>query len=303
MERKNRINIGYLYALAAGISSGLVPVIFQKALGQSTLPRITGLFIKLVASSLVLLPLALPKIKQLRPDRKLYGKIGVCSLLYIATLIFLYESYEYIPTGISISLHYTFPFFTMLFSAVLFHFRCTKQSVAAMLLSLIGVALLSSGSVSDGGAPLGIVLALSSAVTYAGCFLWIEHKKLTELNTTVSVTLRTCGAALLSLPYVLLSDGLTCSMSFRTFFGVVLSGLFTVLASFFLTIAIRHIGSVHTSILGSIEPIVCAVGGVLVLGETVGLRSGIGIIMVLVATVLVTLSNQKAKNSRGGGSK
>ena len=294
-----RINIGYFYALAAGVSSGLVPVIFQKAIGDSPLPRMTGLLIKLITSSVVLLPLALPKMKKMKLSMNLYGKILVNSFFYIATLVFLYESYEHIPTGISISLHYTFPFFTMLISAVFYQFRCTKQSIAAMMLSLVGVALLSSGSLSDGGRPIGILLALGSAVSYAACFLWIERKELTKLDTTVFVTLKTCGAALLLVPYIFMTDGVVCDgISFLTFFGVVVSGLFTILASFFLTIAIRHIGSVHTSILGSVEPIVCAVGGVIILGETIGLRSGIGIVMVLVATILVTLSKQDKKTAK-----
>ena len=61
-----RINIGYFYAMATGIVSGLVPVIFQMAIGQEPIPRTTGLFIKLVASSLILLPLAMPKIKKVQ---------------------------------------------------------------------------------------------------------------------------------------------------------------------------------------------------------------------------------------------
>ena len=299
-----RINIGYFYAMATGVVSGLVPIMFQKAIGQEPVPRTTGLFIKLVASSLILLPLAMPKIKKVQIPRHFYWKLLVCSLLYIATLVLLYESYNYIPTGISISLHYTFPLFTMVLSALLFRFRSTRQGVAAMLLSIVGVALLSSGSLSAGGSPLGIVLAIGSAFAYAVCFLWIEREKLTTLDTTVFVTLKTCGAAIFLIPYVLMTNGLTFSMSARAFYGLLLSGAFTILASVFLTIAIRHIGSVHTSILTSLEPIVCAIAGVLFLGERVSLKSGIGIMMVLTATILVTLSKQsmqtETKNRRGG---
>lgn len=295
MNRKKRINIGYFYAMATGVVSGLVPVMFQKAMSQVTIPRTTGLFIKLVASSLILLPLAVPKIKKAQISRDYCWKLPVCSLLYIATLILLYESYNYIPTGISISLHYTFPLFTMVLSALFFRFHSTKQSVAAMLLSVAGVALLSSGSLSAGGKPLGIILAIGSAFAYATCFLWIEREKLTSLDTTVFVTLKTCGASILLFPYVLMTNGMTFSMSIQSFCGLLLSGAFTILASFFLTIAIRHIGSVHTSILTSMEPIVCAIAGVLFLNEQVSLKSGIGIMMVLAAAILVTLSKQAAK--------
>ena len=290
-----RINIGYFYAIATGVVSGLVPVIFQKAIGQEPIPRTTGLFVKLVASSFILLPLAIPKMKKVQIPRHFYWKLPVCSLLYIATLVLLYESYNHIPTGISISLHYTFPLFTMVLSALFFRFRSTKQGVAAMLLSIVGVALLSSGSLSAGGSPIGIALAIGSALAYAVCFLWIEREKLTALDTTVFVTIKTCGAAIFLIPYILLTNGLTFSMSTRAFCGLLLSGVFTILASVFLTIAIRHIGSVHTSILTSLEPIVCAIAGVMFLGERVSMKSGVGIIMVLAATILVTLSKQSSQ--------
>ena len=53
----------------------------------------------------------------------------------------------------------------------------------------------------------------------------------------------------------------------------------------------------HTSILGAIEPIVCAVAGFFVLGEAISTRSGIGIAVVLAATVLVALSKQNGKEN------
>ena len=290
-----RINVGYFYAVAAGVVSGLVPIVFQKTLVQEPIPRTTGLFIKLALSSLILLPLAISRLKKNRIPRHFYWKIPVASLLYAVTLVFLYESYNYIPTGISISLHYTFPLFTMVLSAMFFRFHSTKQSVAAMLLSLIGVALLSSGSLSSGGEPIGIILAIGSALAYAMCFLWIERKKLTALDTIVYVALETSGAAILLFPYVLATNGLALSISFHSLCGLLLSGVFTILACFGMTTAIRHIGSVHTSILSSTEPIVCAIAGVLFLGESVNLKSGVGIVMVLIATIMVTLSKQETE--------
>jgi len=288
-----RFNIGYFYAVATGVLCGLVPIVFQKALVQEPVPRATALFIKLAASLLVLVPMAIPKMKKVQFPKGFGWKLPVSSFLYIATLVFLYESYNHIPTGIGVSLHYTFPLFTMGFSAIFFRFRGTRQSVIAMILSLIGVALLSSGSLSTGGAPIGIVLAIGSAIAYAGYFLWMEHQRLAAMNTTVFVALKTCGAVAFMFLYVLLTNQLTFSISLATFLGLMVSSGCTILASFCLTLAIRHIGSVYTSILGSIEPIVCAVAGVIFLGEEIGLRSAIGIIMVLIAAILVTLSKQK----------
>jgi drug/metabolite transporter (DMT)-like permease len=52
--------------------------------------------------------------------------------------------------------------------------------------------------------------------------------------------------------------------------------------------------------LGAIEPIVCAVAGFFVLGEAISLKSGIGILVVLLATVLVTRGKQKSSEQTEG---
>jgi drug/metabolite transporter (DMT)-like permease len=255
------------------------------------------LFIKFTASSIILLPFAAPKIKKVSFPKGFGWKLPIAALFYVATLIFLYESYRYIPTGIGVALQYTFPLFTMGFSVLFFRFRCTKQSVLAMILSLVGAMLLSSGTLDSDRAYIGIILGIGCAIAYAGYFLWVEHAKLADMDTTVFVTLKTCVSTVLFFLYILVTKQMIFSISLQTLLGLTLSGVCTILASVCLTLAIRHIGSVHTSILGAIEPIVCAIAGFFVLGEAISLRSGIGIAVVLVATVLVTLSKQSKEKS------
>ena len=285
-----RINMGYFYAIAVGVICGIVPVIIQKLLTQDPIPRATALFIKFVVSSIILLPFAATKFKKVKYPRGFYWKLPVSALFYAATLVFLYESYRYIPIGIGVALQYTFPLFTMGFSVLFFGFRCSKQNISAMILSLVGTALLSSGTLTSDKAYIGIILGIGCAIAYACYFLWTEHQHLADMDTTVYVTLKTCASAALFLLYILVTGQLTFSISLQTFLGLTLSGVCTILAGICLTLAIRHIGSVHTSILGAIEPIVCAVAGFFVLGEAISVRSGIGIVVVLIATVLVTLS-------------
>lgn len=289
-----RINIGYFYAIAVGVICGIIPVIIQKVLTQDPIPRATALFIKFTASSIILLPFAAPKIKKAQFPRGFGWKLPIAALFYVATLIFLYESYRFIPTSIGVALQYTFPLFTMGFSVLFFRFRCTKQSVFAMILSLVGAMLLSSGTLDSDRAYIGIILGVGCAIAYAGYFLWVEHAKLADMDTTVFVTLKTCVSTVLFFLYILVTKQMVFSISPQTLLGLTLSGVCTILASICLTLAIRHIGSVHTSILGAIEPIVCAIAGFFVLGEAISLRSGIGIAVVLIATILVTLSKQKA---------
>ena len=290
-----RINIGYFYAIAVGVICGVVPVIIQKVLTQDPVPRATALFIKFVISAVILLPVAAPKFKKVSYPRGFAWKLPVSALFYVATLIFLYESYRYIPTGIGVALQYLFPLFTMGFSVLFFGFRCNKENVAAMVLSLVGAILLSSGTLTSDKAYIGVLLGIGCAAAYAGYFLWTEHQNLAAMDTTVYVTLKTWASVVLFFLYVLVTGQLTFSISPETLLGLALSGVCTILASVCLTLAIRHIGSVYTSILGSVELIVCAVAGYFVLSEVISLRSGIGIAVILAATILVALSKKEKK--------
>ncbi len=294
MKRKG-FNIGYLYAIAVGVICGIIPVIIQKVVGANGLPRATALFIKFAASSIILLPIAAPKFKKVQLPAGFGWKLPICALFYVATLVFLYESYRYIPTGIGVALQYTFPLFTMGFSVLFFRFRCTKMSVLAMILSLVGAMLLSSGTLTSDKAYIGILLGIGCAISYAAYFLFVEHTRMAAMDTTVFVTLKTLMSTVFFFLYILVTNQMTFTMSLQTFLGLVASGVCTILASYCLTLAIRHIGSVYTSILGSIELIVCAVAGFIVLGEAISLGSGIGIAVIIVATVLVALSKNEKK--------
>ena len=94
--KQKHFNIGYFYAIATGVLGGFVPIVFKKALVSQPLPNATALFIKLAASLLVLVPMAIPKIGKVRVAKDVAWKLPICSFLYIATLVFLYESYKQI---------------------------------------------------------------------------------------------------------------------------------------------------------------------------------------------------------------
>ena len=294
MKRKG-FNVGYLYAIAVGVICGIIPVIIQKVVGANGLPRATALFVKFVASSIILLPIAAPKFKKVQLPKGFGWKLPICALFYVATLVFLYESYRFIPTSIGVALQYTFPLFTMGFSILFFRFRCTILSFLAMVLSLVGAVLLSGGSLSGDKAYIGIILGVGCAISYAAYFLFVEHTRMAAMDTTVFVTLKTIMSTVFFFLYIWVTKQMTFAMSLQTFLGLVASGICTILASFCLTLAIRHIGSVYTSILGSIELIVCAVAGFIVLGEAISLSSGIGIAVIIAATVLVALSKNEKK--------
>ena len=68
-----------------------------------------------------------------------------------------------------------------------------------------------------------------------------------------------------------------------------LSLLPTVLSNLTLVLAIKHIGSTMTSILGSMEPLTAVLVGVVHFGEGFDLDSAAGLILVVTAVIIVIL--------------
>ena len=58
-------------------------------------------------------------------------------------------------------------------------------------------------------------------------------------------------------------------------------------------LAIKYVGSVRTSILGTLEPIVCTIGSALVLRDAISFRTILGGILVLAAVIIVTLNKNQ----------
>ena len=66
----------------------------------------------------------------------------------------------------------------------------------------------------------------------------------------------------------------------------------TVISNITLLLAVRHIGGTLTSILGALEPVTAVVIGACVFGESFTAAEAMGIALILVAVILVILTNR-----------
>jgi drug/metabolite transporter (DMT)-like permease len=66
----------------------------------------------------------------------------------------------------------------------------------------------------------------------------------------------------------------------------------TVISNITLLLAVRHIGGTLTSILGAMEPVTAVVIGACVFGESFTTTEAAGIALILIAVVLIILTNR-----------
>lgn len=292
MDRK-----GYCFAVCSGISYGLIPILVIGISRRSSAPGTYITMMRMLIAGVILFPVAFRRLKKQPLKPGCIFRLYVASVFMSVTAILLYSAFETIPAGIGIILHYTHPMLILVISALFFHETFPVKAVAAVLLSIVGVASICDVAVLGPGAGKGMILALVSSVTFSGYLLWVEKLKLGELDPLVYTAFLTiCNAANIFL-YNSVSGLMTVRLDPGDTMTFAAVGVLALTAVMFQMIGIRLIGSVNTAILGTLEPITCTIGSALVLGDQISLRMIAGTVLVL-AAVLITVCKSGENRSR-----
>ena len=215
------------------------------------------------------------------------------ALFYTASSMFLLYGYEVMGAGVATTLHFTYPIFTTLLMLVLFREKASWVTWLAIVLAVGGVARLSLQGTSLKLDPWGVFIVLLSAVGYASYIVSVNKSRLKNLHSRKLAF------------YVFLFTALTFTVkngvqdSFQPLPDLSSVGLVlllavapTVISNITLLLAVRHIGGTLTSILGAMEPVTAVVIGACVFGEAFTATEAVGIALILVAVVLVILTNR-----------
>lgn len=284
---------GYLLAIASGAFYGIISVIILFISRFGAVPSLFSMMVRMFLAGVFLLPFSVQRLRTHRPTPQFLLKMLPAGVFLTGASILIYTALDTIPASIGIALHYTYPLVVMLLSVVLFRARITARSVAALGMSLVGVILLCDNDVLPEHAGTSVCIALLSAVAFGAYYLWVERKKLGEMDAVLFTMLLSFLDAFLLALYNGATGKLFVSVNAGVLGVLAAAGLFAMLAVLTQTMAIQRIGSVMTSILGTLQPIVCTLGSALVLREPVSVRSLFGSALVLGAVVIVTLGGKK----------
>lgn len=275
-------------AMFSGIMFGLIPIAVKYAMQYFNISIYIGLFYRYLTGTLFLLVPGMKCTKKevLTRDSILY--IGLVALLSAMTAIFLYSAYVYIAAGVASTIHYLYPFFVILGNWFFFHRPLKKQILTATMISFTGLVLLCAPSRMEGGDHFaGIILAIISAICFGAYLLLMDLQTLRHVNAAVFSLLLNMFCTVYILMYNLLL-GLNPFYDFgKCLICFLPAGLFSMLAYLTLSAAVKRIGAVRASVLGTLEPVATLVGGVLVLQEHVSLGAISGCLLVLTASILV----------------
>ena len=295
----NRIFRGYLFVILSAILFGCLPLAANIAYDNGLNALSLVFYRNLFALPILYLPIRL-RGEPLRVSRQEFTNILPLSILgFCITPALLFTSYNYLPAGTSTTFHFIYPAMTILGGVVLFRQKVGWGRVFCVLLCSVGILLF----YEPGGAldPFGSAIALASGVTYALYIILLDYFRLESLSRfKLSFYISaTCAAVMLVVCLVtgtfrLPGNALCLGVCFLTAF---LAGA---AANVLFQNGTLIIGGQRASILSTFEPITSIVTGVLIFSDPFTLRSALGTVCVLAATVLIAVFDMRTQAQRQG---
>ena len=290
-----RRTIGICAGIIAGVSYGTNPL-FAKPLLESGVPVLVMLFFRYGISALLLAGWMLLKREPFRVKGRELSLLAVLGLLFACSSLFLFISYEFIPSGLATTLVYLYPVFVALIM-VLLRFYPSWQTWVSIAATFGGILLLSQPSGAAQIKPLGILLAVGSALSYAFYLVIVNRSKRIKHvseHTLTLYALLTGTALFASLRAVQggsFIEGVNGPGDWANLIGLALVP--TMISMLTLAISSRLIGPTKTSVLGVFEPLTAILIGTFLFGEPLTMKMGLGIAVCVAAVLFMILKPGK----------
>ena len=291
--------IGLLCGIVAGVSYGTNPL-FAKPLMESGVPVLVMLFFRYALSATLLGIWMLLNGEKLSTSRRELGLLVILGLLFAGSSVFLFASYEFIPSGLATTLVYLYPVFVALIM-VLLHFYPSWQTWLSIVATFGGIILLSSPSQGADIQLPGIFLAVLSALSYAHYLIIVNRssriKNVSE--RTITFYALATGTVLFFIMRLIqggsLVEGVDTPADWANLVGLAIVP--TILSMLTLAVSTRFIGPTKTSILGVFEPLTAILIGTALFGEPLTWKMGLGIAICVAAVVFMILKPGSSASS------
>ena len=283
---------GYALGVIAAATYGMNPL-FALPLYEAGMNPESVLFFRYLFAIPVLGAMIKLRGRDFKLKRKEVFPLIIMGLLMALSSLTLFQSYNYMAAGIASTLLFVYPIMVALIMAFLFKEKLTLQTILCIILALGGVALLYKGEDGSTLSLLGVLLVIVSALSYAIYIVAANRPLLREIATLKLTFYVLVFGFSLFLVRVDFGANLHVVDTWYLWGNLLALAVFPTAISFLCTTqAIQYIGSTPTAILGALEPLTAVFFGVTVFGESLTVRVGCGIMMIVFAvTIIVAGSN------------
>jgi drug/metabolite transporter (DMT)-like permease len=219
------------------------------------------------------------------PQRKaVLGAVGIGLIGYYLAMILDFSGLLYVTAQLERLTLFTYPIFLIFIGAAFFGMRLSVWSIAAAVISYVGLAFVFLTDLSIGGANVsfGTLLVLGSAISFA-VYQLMAKRYIGEMGSTMFTAVALSAAAVATLAHILIvKGGIDYALSPNYFLLAAGTGLLaTVVPSFFVNAGMARIGAASTAMISNISPLLTIYFAVVLLGEEFTLAHAIGTVLVV----------------------
>lgn len=224
--------------------------------------------------------------------KKLVLWIVLAGVANVVTRILLTYSYQYLDVGIATTLHFLYPLFAAVLGVVCFREKMPLYKWIAFAVASLSVSMFATG-VQAGGQWIGIVLAAASGICFALYMLITEKADLTQIDPVVFV-LYVSAVSTVGCLFMGVSGSLTESIPIKALIVLALCAIINNVLAFALQQqGVKYLGAAMTALFSLFEPIFSCVFGAIFLQQAMSLKSGAGIVLILLSLAATVLLDHK----------
>lgn len=222
-------------------------------------------------------------------DKNSLGQVAILGILMALSSLTLFDSYNYMNSGIASTLLFVYPVMVAVIMMFFFHEKNGPSLYICLLIMFAGLFLLVKPTDGLKLSPYGCVLVMISALTYALYIVMVNvSKKINTIPTTKLLFYVLIFGSLLFFvniplgnPFIWPEHGINwVNLSALAIIPTLLSLACT-------TAAIQMIGSTPTAILGSLEPVSAVLLSVFFLKQPITVLEIVGGSLIVIATIVV----------------
>lgn len=290
--------MSYILVVVAGVSWGLIGL-FTKVIAGIGLSELDALAIKATITAIFFLIFTLIKDKsafKLKKPSDVVYFIGTGLFSFAFFSLCYMKAINMTSAGVAVVLLYTAPAIIMVYSTFFLKEPFTRKKGVVLLMTLVGCALVAEVWKSDSNITIeGLIVGLLAGFGYALYSIFgsmaVKRGYSPETITVYTFSFATIGLLLLVSPMELVQE---VSAKGAWALLIVFALLTTVLPFFCYTKGLVNLPPSVASVIATIEPVVGAILGILVLKESAGFGKLLGIVLIIGGVFLL---NMKRKNN------
>ena len=213
---------------------------------------------------------------------------------YAGTTLLVFNAYNYIPTGMTTTIHFLYPTFTVAGLMIFYREKIKASKIFCVVLCLIGIIMFYNGGEGQVSL-LGILLALCSSMTYAFYTIFLgKSEALRDIEPMKRLFYMHIIGTVMMFVIGLISGNLDFHLTPLSWGVMALTAnLSACVGALLYQIGVKHIGSESAAMLSTFEPITSVVVGILVYSEPMTARIFIGCAAIIVSTLIIAKTESK----------